>query len=105
MSVVLVTGCSSGIGRATAEHLAGKGHTVYASARKLDDVAGLADTGCRTVVVDVTDDASMVAAVEAIESEHGAVDALVNNAGYSQGGPVEEVPLDVARRQFETNVF
>ena len=103
--VVLITGCSTGIGRATATHLAGAGHTVYASARKLDDVADLAEAGCRTLAVDVTDEASMVAAVEAVEGEHGAVDALVNNAGYSQSGPVEEVSIDDARRQFETNVF
>ncbi len=103
--VVLITGCSSGIGRATATRLAGGGHTVYATARKPESIEDLAGAGCRLLAVDVTDDASMVAAVEAVESEHGAVDALVNNAGYSQSGPVEEVPIDEARRQFETNVF
>jgi NAD(P)-dependent dehydrogenase (short-subunit alcohol dehydrogenase family) len=100
---VLVTGCSSGIGRATAERLAAAGWTVYASARRLGDVEGLA--GCRPLELDVTDDASMRAAVERIEHEEGAVGVLVNNAGYSQSGAVESVPLDVARRQFETNVF
>jgi NAD(P)-dependent dehydrogenase (short-subunit alcohol dehydrogenase family) len=105
MSVVLVTGCSSGIGRSTATRLAGTGHTVYASARKSADIADLEASGCRLLTLDVTDDASMVAAVDAVEAEHGAVDALVNNAGYSQSGPVEEVPIDDARRQFETNVY
>jgi len=100
---VLVTGCSSGIGRATAERLARSGWTVYASARRLEAVAGL--DGCRPLQLDVTDDASMRAAVERIEQEAGAVGVLVNNAGYSQSGAVESVPLDEARRQFETNVF
>jgi len=103
--VVLITGCSSGIGRATAIRLAGRGHTVYATARKLDAIADLEAAGCRLLAVDVTHDDSMVAAVDAVETEHGAVGALVNNAGYSQSGPVEEVPIDEARRQFETNVF
>ena len=100
---MLVTGCSSGIGRATAERLARSGWTVYASARRLEAIEGLA--GCRLLQLDVTDDASMRAAVERIEQEEGAVGVLVNNAGYSQSGAVESVPLDVARRQFETNVF
>jgi NAD(P)-dependent dehydrogenase (short-subunit alcohol dehydrogenase family) len=99
---VLITGCSSGIGRTTATHLAGKGWTVYATARRPESIADLTETGCRTLALDVTDGASMEAAVAAVD---GSVDALVNNAGYSQGGPVEEVPLDDARRQFETNVF
>ncbi len=99
---VLITGCSSGIGRTTASHLAGKGWTVYATARRPESIADLTGAGCRTLALDVTDDASMEAAVAAVD---GGVDALVNNAGYSQGGPVEEVPLDDARRQFETNVF
>ena len=100
---VLVTGCSSGIGRATAERLAAAGWTVYASARRLEAVEEL--SGCRPLRLDVTDDESMQAAVERIEREEGAVGVLVNNAGYSQSGAVEGVPLDEARRQFETNVF
>ena len=100
---VLVTGCSSGIGRATAERIAAAGWTVYASARRLDSVAGLA--GCRPLELDVTDESSLRAAVERIEEEHGAVGVLVNNAGYSQSGAVEAVSLDEARLQFETNVF
>lgn len=103
--VVLVTGCSSGIGWATAERLARGGWTVYATARRLDSIAGLETVGCRLLQLDVTDEDSMRAAVEQIERAEGAVDVLVNNAGYSQSGAVESVPLDVARRQFETNVF
>jgi NAD(P)-dependent dehydrogenase (short-subunit alcohol dehydrogenase family) len=102
---VLITGCSTGIGRATAEHLAQRGHVVYASARRLESIADLEARGCRLLALDVTDEDSMSAAVRAVETEHGAVGALVNNAGYSQSGAVESVPLDEVRRQFETNVF
>ena len=105
MANVLITGCSSGIGRETARHLAGRGWTVYATARKVDAIDDLAGNGCQVLPLDVTDDASMVAAVEVVKQDHGAVDALVNNAGYGEYGPVEEVPIDAARRQFETNVF
>src|SRR3954449_7197906 len=102
---VLITGCSSGIGRATAGYLAQRGYTVYASARKLDAIRDLEAHGCRLLALDVTDDDSMTAAVEAVEREQGAVGVLVNNAGYSQSGAVESVPMDAVRKQFETNVF
>jgi NAD(P)-dependent dehydrogenase (short-subunit alcohol dehydrogenase family) len=102
---VLITGCSTGIGRATAEHLAAKGHTVYATARKLESIADLADKGCRTLPLDVTSEESMRAAVETVEQAEGSVGALVNNAGYSQSGAIETIPLDSIRAQFETNVF
>lgn len=99
---VLITGCSTGIGRATAELLAAQGHTVYATARRLEAIADLEGKGCRTLALDVTDEASMQAAVAEVE---GGVDVLVNNAGYSQSGAVETIALDDLRRQFETNVF
>jgi NAD(P)-dependent dehydrogenase (short-subunit alcohol dehydrogenase family) len=102
---VLITGCSTGIGRATAERLARSGLTVYATARRLDSIADLQEAGCRTLALDVTDEESMRAAVAAVEEAEGAVGALVNNAGYSQSGAVESIPLDEVRRQFETNVF
>jgi NAD(P)-dependent dehydrogenase (short-subunit alcohol dehydrogenase family) len=102
---VLITGCSSGIGKATAEHLADKGWTVYATARNPESIAELADRGCKLHALDVCDENSMRTAVAAVEEAEGAVSALVNNAGYSQGGPIEEVPLELVRRQFETNVF
>jgi NAD(P)-dependent dehydrogenase (short-subunit alcohol dehydrogenase family) len=100
---VLITGCSTGIGRATAQHLASSGWTVYATARRVESLAGL--DGCRTLALDVTDEASMQAAVDTVVGEHGAVGVLINNAGYSQSGAVESVPMDEVRRQFETNVF
>jgi len=104
-TVVLITGCSSGIGRAAALHLAERGCTVIATARRVDDLADLAAAGCRTLPLDVTDESSMRAAVDAIEASHGRIDVLVNNAGYSQSGAVESVPLAKTRAQFETNVF
>jgi NAD(P)-dependent dehydrogenase (short-subunit alcohol dehydrogenase family) len=102
---VLISGCSSGIGEATARRLAGHGWTVYASARRPESIEHLADAGCKLLQLDVTDEQSMRAAVETVEREHGAVGVLVNNAGYGQAGAIEQVPLEAVRRQFETNVF
>jgi NAD(P)-dependent dehydrogenase (short-subunit alcohol dehydrogenase family) len=102
---VLITGCSTGIGRAAAERLAANGWPVYASARRLESIKDLADKGCHLLELDVCDEMSMRFAVAEIEKETGAVYALVNNAGYGQEGTVEEVPMDDVRRQFETNVF
>jgi len=102
---VLITGCSSGIGAATAAHLAASGWTVYATARRPETLADLEAAGCRALALDVTDEASMSAAVEQVTREQGAAGVLVNNAGYSQSGAVETVPMDKLRAQFETNVF
>ncbi|MFL5846557.1 MAG: SDR family NAD(P)-dependent oxidoreductase [Solirubrobacteraceae bacterium] len=102
---VLITGCSTGIGRATAERLVGNGHTVYATARKVEVLAGLEAKGCRTLALDVTDEDSMRAAVDHVVEREGAVGALVNNAGYSQSGALETLPMETVRRQFETNVM
>jgi NAD(P)-dependent dehydrogenase (short-subunit alcohol dehydrogenase family) len=102
---VLITGCSSGIGRVTAERLAENGWTVYATARRPDPFADLAEKGCRTLQLDVTDDASARAAVAAVEEAEGAVGVLVNNAGYAQQGALEATPLDDVREMYETNVL
>ena len=102
---VLVTGCSSGIGRATALALLDSGHTVWATARRPETLADLVARGARTAALDVTDEDSMVAAVRTVVAEHGRVGALVNNAGYGEYGAVEEVDLDKVRTMFETNVF
>jgi NADP-dependent 3-hydroxy acid dehydrogenase YdfG len=105
LGAVLITGCSSGIGEATAALLARQGKTVYATARRRETLAHLEASGCRTLSLDVTDENSMRAAVDAVVSEAGSVGALVNNAGYSQSGALETLDLDDVRRQFETNVF
>jgi short-subunit dehydrogenase len=104
-SPVLVTGCSSGIGRAIAQALLHGPHPVWATARKVETLADLAAAGARVLPLDVTDEASMAAAVREVEGTHGPLGGLVNNAGYGEYGPVEEVPIDAVRRQFETNVF
>jgi len=104
-NAVLITGCSSGIGHETARHLAAGGWKVYATARRLESIEDLRAAGCETLACDVTDEASMSACVKAVEDAEGAVGVLVNNAGYSQSGALEEVPIDAVRRQFETNVF
>jgi NADP-dependent 3-hydroxy acid dehydrogenase YdfG len=102
---VLITGCSTGIGRATAKYLAERGHTVYATARKIESIKDLEEHGCRLLQLDVTDEESMQRAVAAVEEQEGAVGALVNNAGYSLSGAIESVSMDEVRKQFETNVL
>ena len=102
---VLLTGCSSGIGKATAERLARAGWTVYATARRPETLSDLEDAGCTPLALDVTDEESMQKAVAAVEAAEGAVGVLVNNAGYGQEGAVEETSIDAVRKQFETNVF
>jgi NAD(P)-dependent dehydrogenase (short-subunit alcohol dehydrogenase family) len=103
--VAIVTGASAGIGAATARRLAELGFTVYAVARRRDRLEPLAALGIRTAIVDVTDDAALVALVDRVVAEAGRIDVLVNNAGYGSFGAVEDVPLDEARRQFEVNLF
>jgi NADP-dependent 3-hydroxy acid dehydrogenase YdfG len=103
--VVLITGCSSGIGQAAASELAEAGHTVFATARNPDSLIPLTEFGCRTLQLDVTDELSMVDAVRSVQDEFGAVDVLINNAGYGLYGPIEQVSMADVRREFETNVF
>ena len=104
-SVALVTGASSGIGRATALRLAALGFTVHAAARRVERMSDLANHGIHVESLDVTDDGSMVTVVDKIVSEHGRIDILVNNAGYGSYGAVEDVPIAEARRQFDVNLF
>jgi NAD(P)-dependent dehydrogenase (short-subunit alcohol dehydrogenase family) len=103
--VALVTGGSSGIGEETALHLKKAGFEVYAVARRVDRMQGLADDGVHVFAMDVTDDPSMTGGVQRIIDERGRIDVLVNNAGYGSYGAVEDVPIDEARHQFEVNVF
>ena len=103
--VALVTGASSGIGAATAIKLTSLGYIVYAAARRTDRMAGLAEAGIEVRGLDVTDDASMVALMDAIIAASGRIDILVNNAGYGSYGALEDVPISEARRQVEVNLF
>jgi NAD(P)-dependent dehydrogenase (short-subunit alcohol dehydrogenase family) len=96
---VLVTGAGSGIGRSTCEVLVARGHEVIATARRLEVLGDL--EGVERVALDVTDDASVAACAAAA----GPIDALVNNAGISETGPLESYPHEVLAKMFETNVF
>jgi NAD(P)-dependent dehydrogenase (short-subunit alcohol dehydrogenase family) len=104
-AAVLITGCSTGVGTATAWRFLRAGHPVYATARDEGTLTGLAGAGAVTLPLDVTDEAAMVSAVKRVESDHGAVGILVNNAAFGIQGAVETVLMDDVRRQFETNVF
>ncbi|MBV9241050.1 MAG: SDR family NAD(P)-dependent oxidoreductase [Acidobacteria bacterium] len=105
VKVALITGCSSGIGHATAFALSDAGFHVVATAPKLEELVDVRDQGCEILELDVTDEDQRLEAVKAAERHHGAVDVLVNNTGYGQYGPIEEIPLDSIRWQFEVNVF
>ncbi len=103
--VAIITGCSSGIGRATALLLTQRGWRVFATVRGLDTTRELASDHITPLQLDVTDEASIVDAVEQVLAETGRIDALINNAGYAQAGPMEEMRVDEVHRQFETNTF
>ncbi len=104
-TAVLITGCSTGIGRATAERLARAGYVVFATARRPETLDELGRLGCRTLTLDVTDEESIVSAVRTVVDAEGAVGVLVNNAGIGEYGAVEEAPIESLRRQLETNVI
>ncbi|WP_213979195.1 oxidoreductase [Sphingomonas sp. dw_22] len=101
----LVTGASAGIGEATARRLLKDGYRVFAAARRLDRMAGLAAEGAELIDLDLTQDASIVAAIATIREKAGRLDVLVNNAGYGSYGALEDVPMAEARRQVEVNLF
>ncbi len=110
-NVVLVTGCSTGIGRAAAEDLARRGHVVYATARRPESVeelqrwaAGLGSEA-RVARLDVQHPATIEETVTRVLDEQGRIDVLVNNAGFGQAGAFEDIPLEHWRRQFEVNLF
>jgi len=102
---VLITGSSSGIGRATAQAFLDADWTVYATARDTDDVEGLAEQGCETAELDVTADGGIERVVDRVVEERDGIDCLVNNAGYGQFGAVEDVPVEAVHEQFAVNVY
>ncbi len=103
--VVLITGASSGMGKATAKLLIQSGYIVYAAARRVDRMDDLKGIGARVIAMDITQEHSMVDGVAQIIREQGRIDVLFNNAGYGSYGAVEDIPLEEARRQFEVNLF
>ncbi|MGZ5076306.1 MAG: SDR family oxidoreductase [Methylobacter sp.] len=103
---ILITGCSSGIGYATAVMLKKRGHRVIASARKQDDVVRLQQEGFSAIQLDLADSSSIRQAVDSvIELTGGKIDALFNNGAFGQPGAVEDLTRDTLRFQFETNLF
>ena len=101
----MITGASSGIGFETAQTLARQGHKVYAAARRVELMEPLKSVGVKVLRMDVTEQASMAAGVQAVLDAEGRIDVLVNNAGYGYFGAVENVTMEEARRQVEVNVF
>ena len=99
--VVLITGASSGIGKACAEHLASLGHKVYGTSRK----SGNGSASVKMIAMDVTDDRSVAEGVAQVVKAEGRLDALVNNAGYGIAGAVEDTSIQEAQHQFDTNFF
>jgi short-subunit dehydrogenase len=103
--VILITGASSGIGKATAKQLINEGHTVYTAARRMEKMQDLQEMGAHPVKMDITVEEDIQNVVKTIEENHGGVDVLVNNAGYAIYGAMEDTSIEDARRQFEVNLF
>ena len=111
VQTVLITGVSSGIGKVTALHLAGRGHKVIGTGRSMERMRNLRDEATErrfaisVVELDINSDEDCRTKLPDILEKHGPVDALVNNAGYGLWGPVETLSIDELRAQFETNLF
>ncbi|AVK64342.1 short-chain dehydrogenase/reductase [Lactobacillus sp. CBA3606] len=103
--VILITGASSGIGKATALKLQAQGNIVYGAARRIEKMTDLAASGVHVLKLDVTEEATLVAAVKTIKTEQGRLDILINNAGYGSYGALEDVSLAEGEYQFKVNVF
>ena len=102
---VLVTGASSGIGKATAIYLAQNGYNVYGAARRMEIMQSLKENGIKPIALDVSNDESIVACVEKISKEAGSIDVLINSAGLGSYGALEDVPMSEAKNQLEINLF
>ncbi|MBV4487394.1 SDR family oxidoreductase [Pseudomonas sp. SWRI153] len=105
MPVALITGCSSGIGRALADAFKSAGYEVWASARKAEDVTALSAAGFTAIQLDVNDGTALEQLAERLNQQHGGLDVLINNAGYGAMGPLLDGGVPAMQRQFETNVF
>ena len=102
---VVITGCSSGIGRASAYAFLDEEWRVYATARNPADIETLGEAGCEIGTLDVSDPTDVSRVVDRVLEEEGRIDAVVNNAGYGQHGPLEDIDDDSFERQFDVNVF
>lgn len=105
MSIILITGASSGIGYQTAKLLSENGHKVYGAARRLDKLETLKSMGVVPMYLDITNEDSSVELVKQIIKIEGRIDVLINNAGYGSYGAIEDVSLEEAQRQFDVNLF
>lgn len=103
--IILITGASSGMGEATAKWLIKEGHIVYGVARRIDKMNNLIELGGHAIKMDITNEDEIKSAVERIITEQGKIDVLVNNAGYSVFGSVEDVLIEDAKKQFDVNLF
>lgn len=103
--VIIVTGASSGMGKDFAMHLLKQGHIVYGMARRVEKMKDIEEAGGKAVQLDITNEEQIESAVKQVRLEQGKIDVLINNAGYAVYGTVEEVPIEMARRQFEVNIF
>ncbi|CDF80824.1 short chain dehydrogenase [Formosa agariphila KMM 3901] len=103
--IIIITGASSGIGKATALQLIKEGHTVYGVARRLEHMKELVAAGGKAIEIDVTDHNQVHSQIKKIIEAEGKIDVLVNNAGYAVYGPIEEVSYEQAKRQFDVNLF
>jgi NAD(P)-dependent dehydrogenase (short-subunit alcohol dehydrogenase family) len=103
---ILITGCSSGIGRCAATGLQARGYRVFATARRAQDLEDLAAEGLEAISLDLNDDASIIRTVDTVlERTGGSLYALFNNAAYGQPGAVEDLRREVLRAQLETNIL
>jgi short-subunit dehydrogenase len=101
----LITGASSGIGKATALQLIADGYTVYSGARRVEKMQDITEKGGHTLHLDVTDEASCKNFVNTAIRNEGRIDVLINNAGYGHFGTVEESSVEIGKAMFETNLF
>ncbi len=106
MDIIVITGCSCGIGLATAVYLKEQGMTVCPTARKNEDVLKLKELGFQDAkLLDVTRPDQITDVISYVLDKYGKIDVWFNNAGYGQPGAIEDIPTNILRQQFETNVF
>ncbi len=103
--VILITGASSGIGKVSALHLLNEGYKVYAAARRIEQMKDIEAAGGKSIRMDITKEEDVQNAVQMVMNEAGCIDVLINNAGYGFYGPIEDTPIEEARKMFDVNLF